>query len=226
MARMHKDKAALPPSTNTNTNTQHVAVEGLLTTTTATTISTQTSSSAFINNKAPTEGRETTPTSTRTSTISNPTNRVSAAAPMSTPTVNESKQSPQSLHSTQTQQLSSMPDSASSKVQSTTTRISVMGVVENPATLVASRPIERLGWKCICGKVLNGYRGYKSHIRGCAVSKRLLVSPVTAQANSPTVSQSASQDHEAVDVDNNYRSAGFHSLPSDFDFDLNSNKLN
>src|SRR6267154_2174677 len=81
--------------------------------------------------------------------------------------------------------------------------------------------------KCICGKLLNGYRGYKSHIRGCAVAKRLLVSPATAQTNSdsPTVSQSAGQDHEAIDVDN-YRPADIHSLPSDLDFDLNSNILN
>src|SRR6267154_1873872 len=226
IGRMHKDKAALPPpSTGTNTNTQNVAVEGLLTAT-KTTISTQTSSSALTNNKVPTGGREAAPTSTPTgaSTMSNSTDGVSVAAPMGAPTVHKFRQSPQSLLSTQTQQSSSLPDSASalSKVHSTNMRTSV----ENPAILVASRPIGSLGWKCICGKVLIGYRGYKLHIRGCAVSKRLLVSPVTAQANSPTVSQSASQDHEAVNVVNNYRSADFHSLPSDLDFDLNSNKLN
>src|SRR6267154_350505 len=230
MGRIHKEKAALPPpSTNTNTNTQNVAVEGLLTTTTTTTVSAQTSSSTLINNKVPTEGRETTSTSTstRTSTISNPTNRVSAAGRMSTSTLNEFQQSPQALQPVQIQQSSSLPDNTSTSVHSTTTRLSVMRVVKNRATLVASRPIEKLKWKCICAKLLNGYRGYKSHIRSCAVAKRLLVSPATAQINSdsPTVSQSAGQDHKAIDVDN-YRPADIHSLPSDLDFDLNSNKLN
>src|SRR6267154_2366567 len=95
MGRMHKDKAALPPPyTDTTTNTQNAAAEGLLTTKTKTT-STPTSSSAFINNKVPTEGRETTSTSTstRTLTISNPTNRVSAAGRMSTTTLHEFQQS-------------------------------------------------------------------------------------------------------------------------------------
>src|SRR6267154_205023 len=230
MARMHKDKAALPPpSTDTNINTQNVAVEGLLTTTTTTTVSAQTSSSALMNNKAPTEGRETTSTftSTRTSTISNPTNRVSAAGSMSTPSLHELQQSPRSLRLVQAQQSSSLPDNTPPSIHSTTTRQSVMRVVKNRPTLVASRPIERLKWKCICSKLLNGYRGYKSHIRSCVVAKRLLVSPGAARAGSDshTVSQSAGQEHEAIDVDN-YRSADIHSLPSDLDFDLNSNKLN
>src|SRR6267154_436098 len=231
MGRMQKDKAApTPPSTDTTTNTQNAAVEGLLTTTTTTT-STPTSSSALINNKVPTEGQETTctSTSTRTSTISNPTNRVSAVGRMSTTTLHEFQQSPQqSLQPAQIQQSRSLPDNTSPSarpVHSTTTRLSVMRAVKNRATLVVSQSIGTL--KCICGKLLNGYRGYKSHIRACAVSKRLLISPASAQTSStsPTVSQSASQDHTAIDVDN-CRSADIHSLRSDLDFDLNSNKLN
>src|SRR6267154_1335860 len=230
MGRMHKDKAALPPpSTDTTTNTQNAAAEGLLTTTPKTT-STPTSSSALINNKVPTEGRETTSasTSTNTSTISNPTNRVSAAGRMSTTMLQELQKSPQSLQPVQIQQSKSLPDNTSPSgrpVYSTNTRLSVMRAVKNQATLIVSQPIERL--KCICGKLLNGYRGYKSHISGCADAKRLLVSPAPAQTSStsPIVGQSAGQDHEAIDVDN-CRSADIHSLPSDLDFDLNSNKLN
>ena len=104
-----------------------------------------------------------------------------------------------------------------------------MRVAKGRAVLVASQPIEKPKpkWKCICSRLLNGFRGYKSHIRNCAVARRLLVSPGTTQtgSDSHTVSRSADQEHEAINVDN-YRAADINSLPSDLDSDLNSNKLN
>src|SRR6267154_1568001 len=219
MGRMHKDKAALPPpSTDTNTNTQNVAVDGLLTTT-KTTMSTQTSSSALIDDGVPTGGRETASASASTgaAAVSNPTDRVSATDRVDTTTLNEFQRSAQSLRPVHVQQLNALPDNTSTSVHYTTKRLSVMRAAKSRATLAASRPIEKPECKCICGKRLNGYRGCKSHIRSCVVAKRLLVSPVTDQtnANSSTVSQSDGQDHEAIiDVDN-YRTADTQMLPSD-----------
>src|SRR6267154_1441044 len=224
MGRMHKDKAALPPpSTDTTTNTQTVAVEGLQTTT-ATTTSTPTSTPALISNKVPTEDRKikSTSKSTRTAIISNTTNEVAAIDRLSTTKLDPFQQS--SIHllqGPQVQQSRSMVDNTSSPtriIHSTNGRVSVMRAAKNQPI----QPINSNTLKCICGKDVKGYRGYRLHARVCAVSKRLLIAPVPAQGTSagPTTSQSNNQDHTTIHAET--------CLTADLNLsDLNSNnKLN
>src|SRR6267154_5772539 len=109
---------------------------------------------------------------------------------------------PRSLRAARGQQSKLLLDNASPPVriiQSTTTRLSVTRAARNLTT----QPIGNNQLKCICGKSVKGYKGYKLHIRACAVSKRLLIAPAPAQASSasPTASQSASQDHKTTHVE-------------------------
>src|SRR6267154_358615 len=159
MGRMHKDKAALPPpSTDTTTNTLNVSA-------------------------VPTPEAASASTSAGTSAASNTRNRVAALDRMKTTMSHAFRSPPQPLRAARGQQSKLLLDNASPPVriiQSTTTRLSVTRAARNRTT----QPIGNNQLKCLCGKLVKGYKGYKLHIRACAVSKRLLIAPAPAQASS------------------------------------------